>query len=138
MYYNQYMSETDAKRPKQKVLMKLREQSIRLRQNGWTYVAIAEAIGVSYCAVSNWCRAYSNGGDKAIRLQKRGRSEGMKRTLTFEQEREIRKSIRDKRPEQLKMPFALWTRKAVKQLIKLLFDIDIYAATINGYIDPKR
>jgi len=128
------MNGTDAKRPKQKVLQKLREQSIRLRQKGWTYVAIAEAIGVSYCAVSNWCRAYSNGGDKAIRLQKRGRSEGMKRTLTLEQEGKIRKSIRDKRPEQLKMPFALWTRKAVKQLIMLLFDIDMPIRTVGEYL----
>jgi transposase len=128
------MSETDAKRPKQNALQTLRDQAIRLRKKGWTYVVIAEAIGVSYCAVSNWCRAYNNGGDKAIMIQKRGRSEGMKRTLTSKQEGMIQKSIRDKRPEQLKMPFALWTRKAVKQLIKLLFDIDMPIRTVGEYL----
>jgi len=128
------MSETAAKRPKQNALQTLRDQAVRLRKKGWTYVVIAEAIGVSYCAVSNWCRAYDNGGDKAIKIKKRGRSEGMKRTLTSKQEGKIQKSIRDKRPEQLKMPFALWTRKAVKQLIKLLFDIDMPIRTVGEYL----
>ena len=125
---------TDAKRPKQNVLQTLRDQAIRLRQTGWTYVAIAEAIGVSYCAVSNWCRAYSNGGNNAIKLQKRGRSEGMRRTLAPEQEAEIRKLIRDNCPEQLKMPFALWTRIAIQQLIKRMFSIDMPIRTVGEYL----
>ncbi len=128
------MGKADTRRPKQEVLPRLREQAVRLRKKGWTYAAIAEAIGVSYCAVSNWCRAFKDGGDKAIRLKKRGRKPGTKRTLTPEQENQIRRAIRDKCPEQLKLPFALWTRGAIQQLIKRLVSIDMPIRTVGAYL----
>ena len=128
------MKKADTKRPKKEVLQKLRDQAIRLRNKGWTYAVIAEAIGVSYCAVSNWCRAYKKGGDKAIRIHKRGRKEGMKRTLSLDQEAKIRQSIRDKCPEQLKLLFALWTRRAIQQLVKRMFAIDMPIRTVGEYL----
>lgn len=128
------MGKADKRRPKQEVLRQLREQAIRLRKKGWTYAAIAEAIGVSYCAVSNWCRAFKNGGEGAIRLKRRGRKPGTKRTLSPEQENQIRRLIRDKCPEQLKLPFALWTRRAIQQLIERLVSIDMPIRTVGGYL----
>lgn len=128
------MGKADTRRPKQEVLQQLREQAIRLRRKGWTYAAIAEAIGVSYCAVSNWCRAFKNCGDKALRLKKRGRKPGTRRTLSPEQENQVRWAIRDKCPEQLKLPFALWTRRAIQQLIKRLCSIDMPIRTVGAYL----
>jgi hypothetical protein len=42
-----------------------------------------------------------------------------------DQEREIQRLIIDKTPDQLKFPFALWTRKAVQELIKRRYAIDM-------------
>ena len=40
----------------------------------------------------------------------------------------------DKCPDQLKPPFALWTRNAVQQLIKQLWAIDMPIRTVGEYL----
>ena len=40
------------------------------------------------------------------------------RTLKPEQEKKLQKTIYNKCPDQMKLPFALWTKKAVQQLNK--------------------
>jgi hypothetical protein len=52
----------------------------------------------------------------------------------LEQERQIQKTIYDKCPDQLKFPFALWTRKAVQQLIKHLWSLDMPVRTVGEYL----
>jgi len=54
---------------------------------------------------------------KALKVGKAGAPKGSGQRLNeFEQER-IRKILINEIPEQLKLPFALWTREAVRQLI---------------------
>ena len=54
--------------------------------------------------------------------------------LTKEQEKQVQKVIRDKRPEQLKMPFALWTRGVIRLYILEEFGIDLALSTISVYL----
>jgi len=77
---------------------------------------------------------YKKEGKKALKIRKRGRSIGTCRTLTSGQEKELQKAIRDKCPEQLKFPFALWTRNAVRLLIKQLWSIDMPIRTVGEYL----
>ena len=128
------MERVDARKHSPEVQQQLRNQAIHLRKKGWKYGAISQAVGVNVSTVAKWCRAYGKGGDKAIRIQKRGRKNGMKRTLSLDQEAEVRQAIRDRCPEQLKLPFALWTRRAVRQLVKRLFSIDMPIRTVGEYL----
>jgi transposase len=128
------MERIDARKHSPEVQQQLRNQAIRLRRNSWKYNAISEVVGVNVSTVAKWCRAYKKGGDKAIRIRKRGRKDGMKRTLGPEQETQVRQAIRDRCPEQLKLPFALWTRRAVQQLVKQLFSIDMPIRTVGEYL----
>ena len=59
---------------------------------------------------------------------------GSCRTLTLEQERQIQKTIYEKCPDQLKFPFALWTRKAVQLLIKQVCSFDMPVRTVGEYL----
>jgi len=54
--------------------------------------------------------------------------------LSADQEKEVQKVVREKCPDQLKFPFALWTRKAVLQLIKHLYSIDMPIRTVGEYL----
>ena len=42
--------------------------------------------------------------------------------------------MRDKCPDQMKLPFMLWTRIAVQQLIKHLWGIDMPIRTVGEYL----
>jgi transposase len=42
--------------------------------------------------------------------------------------------MHDKCPDQLKLPFALWTRKAVRHLIKQLWTIEMPIRTVGEYL----
>ena len=112
----------------------LRDHVIRLRQKGWKLREIAEAIGVCHSTVRNWSREYKTGGSKALKIKTRGRKEGEKRRLSTDQERRVQQAIRDKCPEQLNLPFALWTRQAIQQLIKRMFSITMPIRMVGDYL----
>ncbi|MGB5567647.1 MAG: IS630 family transposase [Acidimicrobiia bacterium] len=128
------MEKIDARKLSTEAQQALRHQAIRLKKTGRTYKEIGEIIGVQPTTVCQWYKAYQSGGAKAIRIKKRGRPVGKYRTLSPEQEKEIQKSIRDNCPDQLKLPFALWTRIAVQQLIKQLWGIQMPIRTVGDYL----
>jgi transposase len=99
-----------------------------------SYKEIAVIIGASRNSVSEGCRKYDTDGVAAIKSKKRGIKEGMNRTLTQEQEAEVQRCIIDKTPDQLKLSFALWTRQAVGELIRLRFGITMPVRTIGHYL----
>lgn len=128
------MEKIDARKLKTEAQQLLREQIVRLRKKGKTYNEIGETVGVHYATACRIFKAYERGGKSAIRIKKRGPEFGSSRTLKPEQEKQLQKAITDKTPDQLKFPFALWTRKAVKQLIEQLFSIDMPIRTVGEYL----
>jgi len=84
--------------------------------------------------VWKWWRKYQAGGAGSLKSVQRGRPSGINRLLEASQEEEIRKLICDKTPDQLKLTFALWTRQAIKELIKLRFGIKIAIRTVSTYL----
>jgi transposase len=128
------MEKQDARTLTPEVQEQLRRQAIRLRKQQLNYKEIAAIIGVSRNSVSEWCRKYDSDGISAIKSKKRGIKEGMNRTLTQEQEADVQRCIIDKTPDQLKLSFALWTRQAVGELIRLRFGITMPVRTIGHYL----
>ena len=63
-----------------------------------------------------------------------GRKTGEGRRLTTDHEAEVRKLICDKTPDQLKMPYALWTRGAVAELIEHRYGIRLPVRTMGLYM----
>lgn len=74
------------------------------------------------------------GGATAIKPAARGRSAGEGRCLSEQQEQWLRQIICEKRPEQLKMEFALWNGAAVMQLIEREYGIKLSIRGVGNYL----
>ena len=128
------MDATDMRSLSREARHERRVQVIRLRKAGRTYDEIAAQLGLSRTGVFNICKRHEAGGAKALHDAPGGRKEGDKRLLSAEQEATVRKLIADKTPDQLKMSYALWTRKAVGQLIEQRFGIRLPVRTMGLYL----
>lgn len=112
----------------------LRRQVVRLKEGGRSSAEIAEITGLTRQSVSATWKRYQEGGLAAIKPQARGRGLGEQRRLSGEQEKELKRLMVDKTPEQLKFKFALWTRAAVKAVIRNLYGVDMPLRTISHYL----
>ena len=128
------MKETDLRKQPDDVRNYMRKQAIRLMKAGKTQQEIADNFGVHLNTVGIWWRSYQKEGKKALHVKKRGLKSGQGRLLTAEQEKEIQKMIIDKTPDQLKLPFVLWDRKAVKELIQSQYGVNVAIRTIGDYL----
>jgi len=128
------MEKADARKLSKEVQQELRNQIIRLRKQGRTNREIAQVVGVSEPHASTVWHKYQEGGKTAIRVKSRGRRNGEKKTLSDEQEQEIQRLLIDKMPDQLKLPFALWTREAIRQLIQQRCRIKMPIRTVGEYL----
>lgn len=111
-----------------------RRQIVRLHLQGHGPMAVAELAGVSWPTVRRTIDLYEQGGSKALKPGKRGSKPGERRKLSLEQERLVRKRICEKRPEQLKLDFALWSRGAVLELIEREFGLRLGLRTVGDYL----
>jgi len=111
-----------------------RDLAIRLHRKGTRRKEIAEIVGVHYGVVCRWLRAWKKDGKKAIQLKTRGRRKGEKCLLTVEQEAHLKQLLCDKNPRQLKLPFALWNRKAIQSAIYQMWRVRIAIRTIGDYL----
>jgi len=117
------MQKDDARYSTLEQLHERRKQVVRLHRKGYGVMQIIELSGLSYPTVRSAIDRYREGGLAALKPNARGKRAGQGWTLTEAQEQSIRKIICDKRPEQLKMEFALWNRAAVMQLIECEYGV---------------
>ncbi len=111
-----------------------RKQVVRLYKQGVKVMQIVTMTGLSYPTVRSAIDLFEVGGWAAIRPAVRGRARGDGRVLSEAQEDAIQRMIIDKRPEQLKMDFSLWSRAAVGQLIEQEFGIKLQVRSIGKYL----
>ncbi len=97
-------------------------------------IDVAETFGVAVNTLYRWVKMHKDSGMSSLKNNERGRPKGNGRSLSDEQCLLIRNTIKDKRPDQLKMAFILWTRKAVKELIQDQFDIIVPIRTVGSYL----
>ena len=134
------MEKQDGRKLSKTALEERRRIIIRMKENGSTPSEITAATGCSRQAIyplwNRWKK--SKNKEKTIAVKRCGRPLGYGRTLTKTQEKEIQKAITDKYPDQLKLDFALWTREAVKLVIRQKYDIDMPIRTVGEYLKRWR
>jgi transposase len=125
------MEREDARKIGSAAQLERRRQVVRAFNRGRNRHQIAEEVGLSYSAVCAIVKRYKKDGVKGLELGRRGRPTASSRKLTGEQEERICKLIQEKRPEQLKMDFALWTRAAVMLLIERECGVKMIVRTVG-------
>ena len=126
-------TKTDARKLDSATQGHLRKLVVKAVRGGMKQAEAAATFGVSLRAVSKWMRLSRSGGLKALRLGKRGRRVGSGH-LGQQQAARIRSLIVGKMPDQLKLPFYLWTREAVARLIEREYDIAVSPTSVGRYL----
>jgi len=116
------------------VLEALRLRALHARQLGYAVVDIAAILGVREETISRWCSRYDHGGRGALPGARTGRPIGSGRLLGREQERGIQQAIETKSPQELEISSALWTRQAVRELIRKRVGIRLPIRTVGEYL----
>lgn len=99
----------------------LRRRTVRaVIEEDMSKAEAARVFGVSRTSVHLWLDLYQQNGEEGLVPKRPGRPKCGGRLRGW-QAATIVNLIKDNCPEQLKMPFALWTREAVRDLIQMRF-----------------
>ena len=126
------MKTNDARKLKPDAQEALRKRTVAAVRNGTSISEASRVFGVSRSAIYQWLERVAEGGNKALNARKRGRRSGGQ--LAPWQLGQVARSITDRCPDQLKLPFALWTREAVQQLIAARFGVPLSVWTVGRYL----
>lgn len=128
------MEKADMRKLSDGELYAIKKQVVRLKQMGKSGAEIEELTGVNESAVSRIWTAFSQGGLAGIRPKKSGRKKGVNLLLTKQQECEIRRTIIDKAPEQLKLAGTLWTRQKIANYVKRAYGVVLSLQCVSNYM----
>jgi len=124
----------DARGLSDEALQILRLRALRGIELGFSEVDLAVLLGVRHETISRWWTAYCADGLDSLPGDRTGRPLGSGRLLSDEQALGIQRLIDEDTPDELGIPAALWTRRAVAELIKKQFDIDLAERTVGEYL----
>lgn len=112
----------------------LRRLAVKAVRAGLKQTVAATTYGVSLRAVNKWMAIDKVSGLRALTLKRRGRRLGQGGRLRVAHAQRIRSLIVGKLPNQLKLPFYLWTRAAVVSLIAREYRIAVSLTTVGRYL----
>ena len=124
----------DARQLSDDALQVLRLRALRGIELGYSELELAELLGVCHETISRWWTAYLADGLPALPGGRTGRPLGSGRFLSDAQAEHVKARIDFHSPEEVGIPHALWTRRAVRELIRKDFGIDLAERTVGLYL----
>src|SRR5437763_9461594 len=124
----------DARQLSDEALQVLRLRALRGIELGYSELDLAELLGVCHETTSRSRPASLADGLPALPGGRTGRPLGSGRLLSDEQARRIKARIDFHSPEEVGIPHALWTRRAVRDLIRQEYGIDLAERTVGLYL----
>ncbi|MCO5247515.1 MAG: IS630 family transposase [Chitinophagales bacterium] len=128
------MEKLDLRKLDEQEILGIRKSAMRLIESGMSQKAVCEKLCLRPNTLNDWSKKYKSKGVKGLHSGKRGARSEDRKLLSSKVERQIQKMIIDKMPEQLKLDYALWTRKAVKELVEREFGIVISISAMGVYL----
>jgi transposase len=110
----------------------LRRRVVVAVRGGMSQTEAARTFGVSRQSANNWMKKYRSGGLRCLRAGRRGRP-SVQRLAPHQAATAVR-LISDRCPDQLKLPFVLWTREAVGELLARRFGVQVSVWTVGRYL----
>jgi transposase len=126
------MNTQDARKLSPAAQEELRVCVVRAVEEGMSQSSAARTFGVSRQSIHNWLKKVDRGGPAALKSKRRGRPKRSR--LAGWQAATVVNVVKDRCPDQLRLPFALWTREAVGQLMADRFDVRVSVWTVGRYL----
>jgi transposase len=114
------------------IQQKLRHKAVDLYLSGKNPTDISTELGVSRQSVYNWIKKHSESGKLGLKIHKRGRPKGTQ--LERWQCAQIVNLIKNYCPDELSLPYFLWTRESVGLLIQQKFKIKLSKWTVGRHL----
>lgn len=122
----------DARRLSPEALDAVRRRVMRAVCQGMAQAQAARLFGVSRQSVNGWHQRWRAGGLRALRSRPRGRPPVAR--LKPYQAAIIVRLITGRCPDQLQLPFVLWTREAIRDLIARRCGVHLSVWTVGRYL----
>lgn len=121
----------------------LRRLAFTYIDQGYTHQKTAKNIDVRRETVTRWVTDRKEIEARNYKGMKRGRELYEQRLLTKKQETSIKKKIETKTPDEVGIPYALWSRKAIQYAIKQATGKKVWLQTVSKYtkrwgLTPQR
>ena len=117
------------------VLNERRPRAVWLRLSGKTVNETATLCELNRATVIEVMKAYRQGGWEAVPVQEhRGPNKGEGCLLDARQQETIRDLIRTHTPDELELPFTLWSRPAVTALVERETGVRLAVRTAGVYL----
>jgi transposase len=111
----------------------LRRRVVRaVVHQGMSQAEAVRTFGVSRTSVYSWLKAHNRDGVAGLKAKPRGRPKRSR--LQGWQAATVVNLITDRCPDQLRLPFALWTRDAVRELLAERFEVHVSVWTVGRYL----
>jgi transposase len=124
----------DARQLSDEVLEALRLRALRACELGYSESGVAEFLGLARETVCRWWLAFREGGIDALPQDRTGRPLGSGRILDDEQSLHLREMIDEHSPEDWGIASPLWTRRAVRDLIRQQCGLAMPIRTVGEYL----
>jgi transposase len=128
------LSPLDSRSESDEVLQALRRRAILALEQGYAGVDVAAILGVTPETVSRWWSAYQAEGPASLGGRRSGRPVGSGRWLDDDQAAHLQRLIDNNTPDKLGIASALWTRRAVRELIKKEIGLSLPLRTVGEYL----
>ena len=110
----------------------LRRRVVQAVEKGISQTEAARVFGVARGTVSRWMGLVESAGRGALKARRRGRPPVSR--LAPHQAATAVRHILSGCPDQLSLPFALWTREAVQELLSRKFALQVSVWTVGRYL----
>src|SRR5438552_11104 len=129
------MRRMDARRLSPEAQEDLRRRVVyAVQEDGMSEAQAARTFGVCRQSVAAWVGRVESDGVRALSARKRGPKPGGNKLGDATTERAIVRSIRSGCPDQMLLPFALWSRAAVIALIRKRTGRAVSLSTAGRYL----